>query len=397
MPTPATPHTPTYPGDPPPGLLFTAFEPSGDDHASTVIAELHRRHPTVPIYAWGGPKMEQAGATIVERTGQNAVIGIPGPAKILEHFQVNQRIKRFVEEHDLLVHVPVDSPAANTPIARIAKARGVKVVNLVAPQFWAWGPWRAAKLRRISDLVLCILPFEEPWFEAHHIPARYVGHMLFDHGLNPKLLAQQSAEFPQGSPRVALMPGSRPKEIDRNWGVLLNAYRQIEAQTPGLQGMVAATTPAIEKDLRHRALSLGGWPASLGCVSGRTDAVIHWCDLALVVSGTVSLQIAKQMKPMVILYKTSRVLYAIIGSWILSAPFFTLPNLIAGRRIVPEHVPYFGDGTEIASDALALLQNPAAMDLQKLELAKVVSRFRGLTASIGAADAIEQIAGLKSA
>jgi lipid-A-disaccharide synthase len=389
------PGPPAVPG--PPGMLFTAFEPSGDDHAATVIAELRRRHPSVPIYAWGGPKMERAGATIIEHTGQDAVMGVPGMGKIIEHLQVNKRVKEFVQRQPLLVHVPVDSPAANTPLASIAKRHGVKVVNLVAPQFWAWGPWRAEKLRQISDLVLCILPFEEPWFNARQIPARYVGHMLFDHKLNPTQLDQQVDLFPQGSPRVALMPGSRPKEIDRNWSILLNAYRRIEREFPGMSGMVAATTPAVEAILRSKAEQFGGWPPSLGCACGQTDAITRWTDLAIVVSGTVTLQIAKQNKPMIILYKTSRVMFKLIGSWLLKAEFFTLPNLIAGRRIVPEHIPYFGEGDDIGDEAIALLKDPAAMELQSRELAMIITRFRGLNASSGAADAIEKIAGLTPA
>lgn len=379
------------------GLLFTAFEPSGDDHASEVIAELHRRHPSLPIYAWGGPKMERAGATIVERTGDDAVMGIPGLAKIIEHVRVNRRVRRFVESHPLLVHVPVDSPAANTPLARISKSRGVKVVNLVAPQFWAWAPWRASRLRRISDLVLCILPFEESWFNQRRIPARYVGHMLFDRSLDVDALDRAAASFPAGTKRVALMPGSRPGEIRRNWPLLLNAYRRIRDSLPGVSGMVAATTDQVESELRDTASASGGWPEGLGVVSGATDAVIRWADIALVVSGTVTLQIAKQLKPMIVVYKTGRLAYSLIGSWLLSGPYFSLPNLIAGRRIVPEFVPYFGDGREIAREAVRLLSDPALLEAQRNDLASVVIKFRGMSASARAADAIESVAGLRPA
>ncbi|HRJ50570.1 MAG: hypothetical protein KF787_02315 [Phycisphaeraceae bacterium] len=379
----------------PAGLLFTAFEPSGDDHASEVIAELHRRHPVLPIYAWGGPKMERAGATIVERTGHDAVMGIPGISKIFEHLRVNSRVRRFVETHPLLVHVPVDSPAANTPLARIAKSRGVKVVNLVAPQFWAWAPWRASRLRRISDLVLCILPFEEAWFNQRRIPARYVGHMLFDRPLDGDALDREAAAFPAGSPRIALMPGSRPGEIRRNWPVLLNAFRGIRESIPAADGMVAATTPQVEADLRDAAEASGGWPERLGIVSGATDAVIRWADIALVVSGTVTLQIAKQIKPMIVVYKTSRIAYTLIGTWLLSGPCFSLPNLIAGRRIVPEFVPYFGDGREISREAVRMLSDSALLEAQRKDLASVVVRFRGMAASARAADAIESVAGLR--
>ena len=112
------------------GVLFTAFEPSGDDHASVVIAELRRRHPALPIYAWGGPKMQAAGATIVERTGDDAVMGMPGLKKIHEHTQINARIDRWLATNRVALHVPVDSPAANFPICKIARKHGVRVVHL---------------------------------------------------------------------------------------------------------------------------------------------------------------------------------------------------------------------------------------------------------------------------
>ena len=106
------PETPTSPRP----ILFTAFEPSGDDHASAVVAELKRRHPDQPVYAWGGPKMERAGAILVERTGDDAVMGMPGLQKIREQGRINERIEAWMLQHRPIVHVPVDSPAANFPI-----------------------------------------------------------------------------------------------------------------------------------------------------------------------------------------------------------------------------------------------------------------------------------------
>ena len=167
-----------------PALLFTAFEPSGDDHAAAVVAELRRRHPDLPIYGWGGPKMERAGATIIERTGHDAVMGMPGLAKILEHKRINGRIRRWLDQNPVAVHIPVDSPAANFPICKMTKARGIRVVHLVAPQIWAWGPWRIKKLRRLTDLVLCLLPCEEAWFLTRGVRAKFIGHPLFDHPLD---------------------------------------------------------------------------------------------------------------------------------------------------------------------------------------------------------------------
>lgn len=377
-----------------PGVLFTAFEPSGDDHASAVIAELRRRRPELSIYAWGGPKMERAGARLIERTGDDAVMGLPGLRKIREHGRINRRIGAWMDSGRASVHVPVDSPAANFPVCAMAKARGMKVVHLVAPQVWAWASWRVKKLRNRTDLVLCLLPFEQDWFRARGVPARFIGHPLFDEELDVSELDRRAAALPAGAPRIALMPGSRPGEIRKNFPVLLRAYRSLEASHPGLVGVVAATRPEVERQLREMADEHGGWPGTLAARCGETDVVVRWCELALVVSGTVTLQVAKQQRPMVIVYKSSRLVCFLLGSWLVSTRVFTLPNLIAGRRIVPELVPYFGAGDEVAREAARLLDEPARAEQQRRDLAALRETFRARHAASAAASAIEEIAGL---
>lgn len=375
-------------------ILFTAFEPSGDDHASTVIAELKRRHPDLPIYAWGGPKMQRAGAVVVERTGHDAVMGMPGWRKIREHTFINERIEGWMREYRPLVHIPVDSPAANFPICKAAKALGIKVVHLVAPQIWAWGRWRIRKLRRLTDMVLCLLPFEEGFFLKRGVAARFIGHPLFDEPLNEADLARRAAALGEGSPRVALMPGSRPRELEGSWPLLLDAFRELRIAYPGLTGVVAATTPQVKQDLHTRAQDLGGLPDGLSIVAGDADAVIRWCDLALVKSGTITLQIARQTKPMVIFYKqqTSPVLYHSLRLVAVSTHFFTLPNILAQREIVPELVPHFGGHEEVVVAARKLLDSPERMEQQREELARIIELFRGRDASMNAADAIEEVA-----
>lgn len=380
----------------PRALLFCSFEPSGDDHASTVIAELKRRHPDVRISAWGGPRMAAAGAEIVEQTGRDAVMGMPGLAKIQEHRRINERIEAWLDRHPVAAFVAVDSPAANFPICKLAKRRGIRVVHLVAPQVWAWGKWRVNKLRRLTDLVLCVLPFEERWFESKNVPARFVGHPLFDIPLDHASLAAAASEMPEGSPKIALLPGSRPKEHLHNFPLLLECFRRLRADRPTAVGVVAATTPEVAQSLRESAQSLGGWPEGLAMEVRATDAIVKWCDLALVVSGTVTLQIARQRKPMVIVYKAGRFFYELIGRWIVTAPYLTLPNLIAGREIVPEFVPYFGDAEPIVQEATRLIEDPALAEQQRQELGKVIEPFAQKDAAQLAADAIERIAGLRS-
>jgi lipid-A-disaccharide synthase len=376
-------------------ILFTAFEPSGDDHASAVIAAVRRRHPRAVIYAWGGPKMEAAGAQIIERTGDDAVMGVPGLAKIREHQRINKRIGAWLAAHpEVGVHVPVDSPAANFPVCEIARKHGMRVVHLVAPQVWAWGSWRVKKLRRLSDLVLCLLPFEQAWFERRGVPARFVGHPLFDTVLDTRALDARAAELPAGAPRIALLPGSRPAELRKNFPLLLESFRRLRSDSHGAAGVVAVTSEGAAGRLREDAARLGGWPQGLEIVWGETDAVVRWCQIALVVSGTVTLQVARQQRPMVIVYKSSRWFYEFVGRWIVSTPFFTLPNLIAGREIVPELVPHFGDAEPIVERVSRLIEDDAAASRQIEELGRVCAAFGGHTASESAAEAIAEAAGL---
>lgn len=381
---------------PSPIILFTAFEPSGDDHASAVIAALRERWPHADIRAWGGPKMEAAGATIIARTGDDAVMGMPGLAKIQEHRRINADIARWIAQNPVAVHVPVDSPAANFPVCAITRPTGAKVVHLVAPQLWAWGPWRIRKLRRLTDHVLCLLPFEETWFRERGVRATFIGHPLFDHAPDNGTLDAAIEGWPDGSPRIALMPGSRPGEMKGNFCLLLAAYNRLAREHPNMRGVIAATRPQVEPVLRQLAKdSQLEWPDSLGIRFGSTDAVVRWSDLALVVSGTVTLQIARQHRPMVIVYKSSRLLWALLARWIIRTPFFTLPNLVAGREIVPELVPHFGGSDPIADRAVELLENPDAYANQKRELATIADRFRGHHAATEAAAIIAEHAGLK--
>lgn len=345
------------------------------------------------MYAWGGHKMEAAGAEIVEYTGRDAVMGMPGLAKIQEHRAINERIGAWLDAHPVAVHVPVDSPAANFPICAMAKQRGVKVVHLVAPQIWAWGKWRIRKLRRLTDLALCLLPFEEGWFTTRGVPARFVGHPLFDEPLEMAAIDAQAEALPQGAPKLALMPGSRPSELRKNFPLLLEAYRALKAERAELAAVVAAVNDEVAEALRELAGECAGWPEGLHVVSGQTDAVIRWCDLALVVSGTVTLQIARQHKPMVAFYKSSRLLYWAIARWIVSTRFFTLPNLIAGREAVPELIPHFGDAAPLIAAARGLLDDPEAMERQRQDLRDITSRFAGHHAAKSAARAIAQMAG----
>jgi lipid-A-disaccharide synthase len=204
------------------------------------------------------------------------------------------------------------------------------------------------------------------------------------------------------------MPGSRPKEIEKNFPLLIEAFRRLRRDYPELTGVVAATRADLEPTLREIARRtpiapgcadrcVDGWPEGVTIVADATDAATRWCDLALVVSGTVTLQIARQGKPMVIVYKSSRLMYWAIARWLLSTPFFSLPNLIAGERIAPELIPHFGGPERIVDEAVAMLERPELGERQRSALRGVAGQYDGTHAARGAAEAIATVAGLSPA
>ena len=344
-------------------------------------------------------------------------MGVPGLGKILEHVRINHRIEDWLETHRVAMHIPVDSPDANFPICAMAKDRGMRVVHLVAPQLWAWREGRIKKLRRLTDLVLCLLPFEEQWFMSRGVPARFVGHPLFsesvDHAEIAPRVAQLATQLGPGTPRIALMPGSRPVEIRRSLPPLIDAFVRLRADFPNLRAVFPVTTEAVREQLLERipkllaangspAATIGasGLPKGLSIVVGDTDTAVAWCDLAIVASGTVTLQVARQNKPMVTFYCFSRfwkLPYSLFGRLLFKTRYFTLPNLIAGTPIVPELVPHFGTGQELAVGVYRLLRQPNFADDQRAALAAVCAKFANHHAGTESAIAIGSMLGLNAA
>jgi len=366
-------------------VLFTAFEPSGDAHAAPVVRALRRLAPELPVVAWGGPHLEAAGASVIERSADDGAMGLSALSRIGAVRRHAASIDQWSAAHRVSVHVPVDSPAANFPVARRLKRRGARICHLVAPQLWAWGPWRLGKLRRCTDCVLCLLPFEEAWFRQRHVPALFVGHPVINRPLDAASLADRARELPQGSPRLLLLPGSRSSEVRRNLPLLIRAFTELQSTHRRMQALLVAANGELLRMVRQM---LGGsLPSGLHAVSGDLDAAIAWSELALCVSGTVSLDLARQAKPMVGVYKVSPVSW--LGSRVLlTSPHRLLPNILAGRRIVPEFVPHMGGAEPITRAAQSLLDDTARLREASESLRAVVAPYQGHDPAVEAAQAI---------
>lgn len=366
-------------------VLFSAFEPSGDDRAAPIIAELVNRDPDRKIIAVGGQRMREAGAELIVDSTREAVMGLRAVAKFRE---LRRLIAGVIARHDadpFALHVPVDSPAANFPLCKALRKRGVSGVHLVAPQVWAWAPWRLRKLRRVTNHVLCVLPFEEAWFRSRGVPATFIGHSALNRTIDEAALAEEARSLPEGAVKLAIFPGSREHEVKNNLPMFLDVVRTVRAEHREVVTVIAAGDGAAT-----RAVNVQRSDDDPRVVRANAASVVHWCDVALTVSGTMTLDIVRQRKPMVGVYcvNTSSML---LSRMLLVTPHRLLPNIIAGRAIVPEFVPHSGGPGPIVEALKALLFDASARQAQQRELDAILEMYEGKRPAIEAADVIERV------
>jgi lipid-A-disaccharide synthase len=377
-------------------IVFTVFEPSGDQLAASLIEEIKRRQPERPVAGYGGPAMEAAGCELLEATTAHAKMGFGAASEAKTLLRRKAQLADWLKANPIAALVPTDSPAANWSMCRAVRKvqPDAKIVHLVAPQVWAWAQWRVGRLRKLTDHVLCLLPFEPDWFGPRGVKATFVGHPLYD----PIALEQQvkatttdGQPLRDGSPKLALLPGSRPKEVAQNWPTMLAVYEQLRHRLPGMAVTVAAASPERAKQLNQ--LSAGGRPPRGVQVSvGQASAVLDWADAAVVVSGTATLQAASRNTPMVVLYNANMTAWKLLGRVLISARTFALPNVIGEAmewgRLVPELVPHDGTPEPVLARLKPLLQDEAAREQQTERFDQLAGLFAGVHFRRAAADVL---------
>lgn len=365
-------------------VLFTAFEPSGDAHAAPVIAALRLAEPRVRIVAWGGPKMASAGAELMQQTADDGSMGLGALGKVRLVRDVRRAIRQWLGDHQVAVHVPVDSPAANFPIVKVTRAAGARTVHLVAPQLWAWAPWRIRKLRRLTDLVLCLLPFEADWFAQRGVAARFIGHPVMNRELDTATLDRAAATLPHGRSRIVILPGSRTQEVRANLSLLLRSFETFAQSHADAVGVIAAARESLRPMIVSTVQQMPEARRRLHVSVNDHDAAIHWADAALAVSGTVTLDLTRHAVPMVGVYRAGAPgVYA--SRFILTSPWRLLPNIIAGRQVAPEFVPYAGGPAPIAAALSALIDDELTYDAQHAALLDILAKYDGYEPDVDAA------------
>ncbi len=323
-------------------IFLSAGETSGDAHAARLIAALRRRVPSARFVGAAGPRMAEAGCEVLaDLTGRASMFGKP----ILEVGSYLGPVLRLCKAIRRLrpdLFIPVDSPGFNWHLAAAARKVGTPVFYYIAPQVWAWAPWRARKLARLTDQVGCILPFEQRYLWDRGVNAAFVGHPLFD-SLPPRRAepADLTDAWTDGRWRVALIPGSREAEIRGHTKALLAVGEMIRHRWPKSRCVFTAADEPAEALIRRLAKG-----AQIDIAVGRTRQVLAESHFAVTKSGTVTLELAYFGVPMVIFHRTSWLLGLmrhLLGRWAISTTSFSLVNILAGRQLVPELMPWHGN------------------------------------------------------
>jgi len=334
-------------------LGVIAGEASGDLLGAHFVAALKQNHPRLRAAGIAGPRMVKAGVDAIYPSDKLAVNGY---VEVLRHLPellwIRSRITRYFLRERPRVFVGIDAPDFNFALEAKLKQAGIPTVHFVSPSIWAWRPERIHRIKQAVSHMLVVFPFEEQIYRDAGIPVSYVGHPLADViPLEPDTAAAR-IELGLGSgPVIALLPGSRLSEVARHARLMLDAAVRIRLQHADAQFVLPAANAAAARLIRQAAQGLD---LPLHILAGKSHTALAACDVALVASGTATLEAALFKKPMVITYRVPALTAYLMRKKALQ-PWIGLPNILARDFVVPERVQEAATPENLANDALAWL------------------------------------------
>lgn len=350
---------------------MVAGEASGDLLGGLLLDGLRQRWPEMRSEGIGGPQMARRS---FDAWWPSESLAVRGYVEVLRHYagivRIRKQLKQRLLDSPPDAFIGIDAPDFNLDLEAALKARGVKTVHFVCPSIWAWRPERTEKIKRSADHVLCIFPFEPELLAREGIAATYVGHPLA--GVIPmepdKAAARRALGLAPQDEVLAVLPGSRASEVHYHAGMFLAAAALLRKARPALQivvPVIPARRTAIEEAARDAGLA-----GRVKIMDGQSHAMLAACDLALIASGTATLEAALFKRPMVIAYKVNWLSYRLMWPQHLQ-PWIGLPNILCGEFAVPELLQQAANPHSLAAALLEWLEAPARM-------AAVQEKFKAL-------------------
>jgi lipid-A-disaccharide synthase len=366
--------------------MIVAGEASGDLHGSNLVRAAQAIDPTLEFFGIGGPRMREAGVEVLVGAEEMAVVGL---VEVAAHFPVIYRaystLRRILRSSPPDLLILIDYPDFNLRIARIAKKAGVPVLYYISPQVWAWRVGRVKTIARLVDHMAVVFPFEVPFYEKAGLPVTFVGHPLVDSAV-PHMTpddARRTFGIDPARATVGLFPGSRHGEIARLLPVILESAELLHRRFPDVQFVLPLAPSLSRADL---APFLSRSPLVITVVECDSPDLIQLCDAIITVSGTVTLEIALQQVPMVIIYKVSPFTYE-VGKRLIRVDHIGICNIVAGERVVPELVQHDAVPEKIVAEIGRLLEDPACATRVRERLGRVGQR-------LGSGGASARVAGI---
>jgi lipid-A-disaccharide synthase len=374
--------------------MMVAGERSGDLYGAELAAELSRQLGSVEMFGCGGDAMRQAGVQTAVDSHQFALVGITEVLSGLPRaYRAFQALLAEADRRWPQLAVLINSPSLNLRLAKRLRQRRIPVVYFISPQIWAWKKWRMRHVRQRVDKMLCIFDFEEGIYRKAGVPVEYVGHPLAEIIEHRPRRSREEFFFNAGldptTPTVALLPGSREIEVAYNLRTLLDAAHRLTTRR-GARGIqfVLAVAPALDAErLETKTLAEYAGKATVRAVTHATHDALEHADVAVVASGTATVEAALLQCPMVVVYRVAP-LTAFLARFMIDVPFYSMVNLLAGKPVVKELIQREFTERAVADAVDQLLDDPKARAKMVEELGVIRSRLDVGGAMRRTADAI---------
>ena len=366
-------------------VLMIAGEASGDLHGSGVVRELKKRLPEIDVFGIGGDNMKREGMELVEHMSRLSFMGF---VEVVKHLgaiaSVERKLGALLRDRRPDVAVLIDFPGFNLRFARRVKSYGIPVLYYISPQVWAWNKGRVKRMRRLVDRMKVVFPFEVEIYRREGIDVEFVGHPLAER-IGSACAREdffQTRGFDPGRKLVGLFPGSRVQEIERILPIMVETAARLHGLFNVQVGM------SVAPNLGRRALQAYLPPGSpITLVEQGTYDLMRHADVAIVTSGTATLETGWFGTPMVVVYKTSPVTF-FVGRMLVDVPYIGLVNIVAGKKVVPEFVQHDMTVTKLVEAVGLLLSDAGLARRMREDLSIIQSRLGEPGASARVADGV---------